>query len=89
MSAPKEGRNSPPPSEQSGAQQQSAPGSGHLSSSSAEDVDSGKSQGQGQRRKGQETGNQQASDDSKVHGLESNPKGPLEDAAREKLSKNA
>ena len=73
MSAPKEGRNSPPPSEQSEAQQQSAPGTGHLS----EDVDTGKGQGL-----------QQPSDDSKVHGLESNPKGPLEDAAREKLSKN-
>ncbi|KAI9887962.1 MAG: hypothetical protein M1823_000219 [Watsoniomyces obsoletus] len=68
MSAPAEGRNSPPPSEQSDKQQSGITGSGTTSS------DAG-------------TQNKEASENTKLHDLQSNPKGPLEDAADEKLSK--
>ncbi len=71
MSAPAEGRNSPPPSEQSDAQQTGTTGSG-VTSGSASDASNQ---------------NKEASENTKLHGLESNPKGPLEDAADEKLSK--
>ncbi|KAI9756930.1 MAG: hypothetical protein M1815_002496 [Lichina confinis] len=68
MSAPNAGRQSPEPENQSGAQQQSAPGSGKV-------TDQPESLGDE---------NKQQSDRTKMNELESNPKGPLEDAAKGK-----
>ena len=68
MSAPKAGRQSPEPEQQS-SEQVGAPESGK--------IDAGKS----------ETGSKDESEDTKGNVLESNPKGPLEDAAHEKISK--
>ncbi len=65
MSAPKEGRQSPSPEDQTGAQQQSAPGTGNISDKPS-------------------SGNQEESQKSVTDTLESNPKGPLEDAAKSK-----
>ena len=72
MSAPKAGRNSPPPSDQSDAQQSSlSSGSGKINDDNDKNTSS-------------ESKDQNKNDTA---GLPSNPKGPLEDAAREKLSK--
>jgi len=68
MSAPNQGRQSPDPENQTGAQQQDAPGSGKVDHDTESSDTKGKS-------------------NNALEGLESNPKGPLEDAAKEKISK--
>jgi hypothetical protein len=72
MSAPLQGRNSPEPELQTGAQQQSVPGSGKL--------DSGSGSGGADTSSSTEapTQTQSQSQSSGTDGLESNPKGPLE-----------
>ncbi|KAI9820189.1 MAG: hypothetical protein M1827_005811 [Pycnora praestabilis] len=69
MSAPHQGRQSPDPERQSGAQKD-APGSGNIGA------------GDGDKSK-------EISDDQKDNVLESNPVGPMEDAAQEKVSKES
>jgi len=65
-SAPNEGRQSPPPERQTGAQQQEPPASGH----------------------GVNKLEDKAKDNKAQHeNLESNPKGPLDDAVKEKFAK--
>ncbi|KAI9805471.1 MAG: hypothetical protein M1825_000722 [Sarcosagium campestre] len=70
MSAPNAGRQSPDPDRQTGAQQQSVPGSGKADAAPSA------------------THAKDKSDDAKENVLESNPKGPLDDAAEAKLSKD-
>jgi len=70
MSAPKQGRQSPSPSRQPGAQQQ-------------ETVASGKTESY--EEGGEEKGGEEEERRSGVEGLESNPRGPLEDSAAEKV----
>ena len=69
MSAPNEGRQSPPPEQQSNAQV-GAPESGKVGAAPSE------------------THAKDASEDHKASTLSSNPEGPLEAAAQEKVSKD-
>ncbi|GAM88065.1 hypothetical protein ANO11243_060950 [Dothideomycetidae sp. 11243] len=71
MSAPNQGRQSPDPENQTGAQQQKPPASNPNEQGAAPSAEHGK----------------ERSDEQKDQ-LESNPKGPLEDAAKEKTAKN-
>ncbi|KAF8867402.1 hypothetical protein BDZ45DRAFT_667350 [Acephala macrosclerotiorum] len=66
MLAPNQGRQSPPPEEQSGAQQQDAPSKGIGVNTETKNKDESKSQ---------------------LEGLESNPKGVLEDHLKDTVSK--
>jgi len=75
MSAPKQGRQSPSPSRQPGAQQQ-------------ETVASGKTESYAEERRRGGKGEEEREEEEKrrgVEGLESNPRGPLEDSAAEKV----
>ncbi|EME88495.1 uncharacterized protein MYCFIDRAFT_47289 [Pseudocercospora fijiensis CIRAD86] len=66
MSAPNQGRQSPDPERQTGAQQQSPPA----------------------EKPNQAPGHKEAKDSkAQLEGLSSNPKGPLDDEAKAKLSK--
>ncbi|KAI9754548.1 MAG: hypothetical protein M4579_004648 [Chaenotheca gracillima] len=70
MSSQNQGRQSPSPERQTGAQQQDPPASGKADAAPSS------------------TSAKEHSEETKHKGLESNPKGPLEDAAAEKLSKD-
>ncbi|KAJ6108494.1 hypothetical protein N7523_009817 [Penicillium sp. IBT 18751x] len=72
MSAPYPGRQSPPPERQSGAQQNDPPASGKIADASV--------------RPDAEFG-QNESNESKAHGLESNPTHPLEKLEEAKYKK--
>ena len=74
MSAPNPGRQSPEPETQSGEQQRSPPASGKIGSSMSSS------------RRAPEFG-QQSSDDTKLHGLSSNPEHPLDKIEAEKFAK--
>ncbi|KAJ9235479.1 hypothetical protein DTO271D3_8274 [Paecilomyces variotii] len=71
MSAPRGGRQSPDPERQSGAQLQEVPGSGHTRPEQAPSPEHA----------------QKSSNETKEHGLESNPVHPLEKIEAEKFSK--
>ncbi|KAF4550987.1 Hypothetical protein D9617_15g043410 [Elsinoe fawcettii] len=72
MSAPNQGRQSPEPETQSGSQLKHPHGANPNEQGGAPSLEHGKEQ----------------SDKQKSNALESNPKGPLEDAAAEKTSKS-
>lgn len=73
MSAPSADRNSPPPSEQSHLQT-GATGTGNVSESKGEESS--------------RTEEQSKDEESKLGGLESNPVGPVEGEAQEKVGKD-
>jgi len=72
--APNAARQSPEPETQS-KDQTSAIGSGNISDD------------KGEKGGSKSTSEQKSSDETKMSGLESNPEGPLEGAAKEKVSK--
>ncbi|KAI9673492.1 MAG: hypothetical protein M1817_002955 [Caeruleum heppii] len=72
MSAPNAGRQSPEPARQSGSQQQDTPSTGDSKAGAAPS----------------DTHAKESSDNTKFHGLESNPKGAMDDKADKATGKD-